>query len=109
MFDMLFDTGIDIDAKDNLQRTTLHWASVYGDAYLIRCLLNSELGPRRADISVTESHNKTAVHLAVAHGQKDALEVLLKCGANVNAIGDGGWSPLHIVRFVPHLWSSLQN
>ena len=37
----------------------------------------------------------TPLHVAAAWGNKEAITLLLKCGADINSQGEGGYTPLH--------------
>ena len=41
------------------------------------------------------THDMTALHFAVRHGNHDIIELLAKSGANLNAADNSGWTPLH--------------
>ncbi|KAL2820683.1 hypothetical protein BJX63DRAFT_379980 [Aspergillus granulosus] len=103
---VLLGTVCDIDAQDELGRTPLHWACATGKESLAEMLLTRPLiasaripgsvaAMAGADVNAVEGRNKTALHLAVAHGNEAMLGLLLKHGAEVNARSDGGWTPLH--------------
>ena len=50
------------------------------------------------DIDVTEEGSfgmDTALHFACANNHLSTVKVLVKAGANVSAIGERGYSPLH--------------
>ena len=49
----------------------------------------------RANVNAIEIRQKTALHLAIAHGRDDIIELLLVHGADVGAKSDGSWTPLH--------------
>ena len=36
------------------------------------------------------------LHIAVANGYRQVLQLLLENGADVNAANDSGWTPLHV-------------
>ncbi|KAL4934327.1 ankyrin repeat protein [Aspergillus undulatus] len=102
----LLRTVCEIDAQDELGRTPLHWACATGKERLAemlltrpmivtaRCSMNG-IAMAGADVNAVEGRNKTALHLAVAHGNETILTLLLRHGADVNARSDGGWTPLH--------------
>jgi cytohesin len=50
-----------------------------------------------ADVNTKDEEGLTALHLAARQGRKDAVELLLAHGANINArlTGWPGWTPLH--------------
>ncbi|KAF2678929.1 hypothetical protein K458DRAFT_480562 [Lentithecium fluviatile CBS 122367] len=118
----LLRKGADVNKKDCKGRNVLHnlaadkhcnWGS-----YVIELLLKEDVaidGPLgqddtqrklcemlltrarlpRANINAVEMKEKTPLHLAVAHGRDDIVELLIHYGANVKARSDGGWTPLH--------------
>ena len=111
-----------IDLADSLGRTTLHWASRVGDSeavdQLIRCgadpnktdtlgntsLHSSISGDSRclelllrakADVELRSVHGQTVLHYISADGwDTTSLEVLLRYGANIEAIDFLGRTPL---------------
>ncbi|KKK18050.1 hypothetical protein ARAM_000740 [Aspergillus rambellii] len=92
-----------LDQPDELGRTPLHWAAATGKYRLAEMLLTRALlvkgiekgGRAGADVNAVELRNKTALHLAVAHGNERIVVLLLRHGADVNARSDGGWTALH--------------
>ena len=57
-----------------------------------------------ADVNTKDEEGLTALHLAARQGRKDAVELLLANGANINArlIGWPGWTPLHEAATANH-------
>lgn len=82
------------DAQDDGKRSPLHWAASTGKKELCEMLLKRQRLPR-ANVNAVEYRQKTALHLAAAHGRDDIIELLLFCGADVMAKSDGTWTPLH--------------
>ncbi|RMJ24336.1 ankyrin repeat protein [Aspergillus sp. HF37] len=83
-----------VDGRDQVGRSPLHWACATGKPRLAVLLLTRPRGPV-ANVDAVEQRNKTALHLAVAHGREDIVLLLLQHRAQVNARSDGGWTPLH--------------
>lgn len=106
---VLLGTECAVDAQDELGRTPLHWACATGkdrfaEMMLARPVIVNVRGGARglggvamagADVNAVEGRNKTALHLAVAHGYEKLVVLLLRHGADINARSDGGWTPLH--------------
>ncbi|OKL64361.1 hypothetical protein UA08_01088 [Talaromyces atroroseus] len=92
---LLLRTNCELDARDKLGRTPLHWACTTGKTHFAKLLLSRPQGCPPGYIDDTELRNKTALHLATAHDREDVIELLLKYGADVNARSDGGWTALH--------------
>lgn len=82
------------DGQDEGKRSPLHWAASTGKKELCEMLLRRQRAPK-ANVNAVEIRQKTALHLAVAHGRDDIVELLLMYGANVMAKSDGSWTPLH--------------
>jgi ankyrin repeat protein/Mg2+ and Co2+ transporter CorA len=82
------------EGQDEGKRSPLHWAASTGKRELCEMLLRRQRAPK-ANVNAVEIRQKTALHLAVAHGRDDIIELLLVCGANVMARSDGSWTPLH--------------
>lgn len=97
VIELLLRTDVAIDGpqgQDETKRTPLHWAASTGKKELCEMLLMRAKGPR-ANINAVEAKEKTALHLAVAHGRDDMVELLIHYGANVQARSDGKWTALH--------------
>ncbi|EED21298.1 ankyrin repeat protein [Talaromyces stipitatus ATCC 10500] len=92
---LLLRTSCELDARDELGRTPLHWACTTGKTHFARLLLSRPQGCPSDYVNVTELRNKAALHLATAHDREDVVELLLEYGADVNARSDGGWTPFH--------------
>jgi ankyrin repeat protein len=82
------------EGQDEGKRSPLHWAASTGKKELCEMLLKRPK-LRRANVNAIEVRQKTALHLAVAHGRDDIIELLLIHGADVMAKSDGGWTALH--------------
>lgn len=91
---LLQQRDVDLDPRDAISRTPLHWTATNNYIDLARALLSGELG-RQADINASQNRGKTALHLAAEHNQVDFVELLLACGAYPDAVSDGRWTPLH--------------
>lgn len=93
----LLKQNISIDGpegQDDQKRSPLHWAASTGKKELCEMLLKRSRLPR-ANVNAVEVRQKTALHLAVAHGKDDIIELLLVHGADIMARSDGSWTPLH--------------
>jgi ankyrin repeat protein len=70
-------------------------------AYLARAfadVLNYEADDVNAPVdplTYCSPDNDTCLHMAAHRGDVRAVQLLLQAGANVNAIGDMGYTPLH--------------
>lgn len=97
VIELLLRQNIAIDGpegQDDTKRSPLHWAASTGKGDLCEMLLMRPKAPR-ANINAVEGKEKTALHLAVAHGRDDIVELLIRHGANIKARSDGGWTALH--------------
>jgi ankyrin repeat protein len=91
---LLQQEHVDLDPRDSISRTPLHWTATNNYIDLARALLAGESG-RRADINAAQNRGKTALHLAAEHNQVDLVELLLAHGAHPDPVSDGRWTPLH--------------
>lgn len=74
--------------------TPLHLAAFFADAATIALLL--EHGGDVAAVSANATAN-TPLHAAIAgRGDPEVIRPLVEAGADVNARGGGGWTPLHL-------------
>jgi len=80
--------GADINAVDGCGEWPLKQAAEANDLERIRWLLN-----HGAQVDLT-STGETALHTAVRHDSREAVEALLTAGANPNQQDVDGWTPL---------------
>jgi ankyrin repeat protein len=69
--ELLLDNGAEIDQRDDLQRTTLHWAANWGNIKLIELLLS-----RGADINLRDGLNRTPLDLALEEKHEELVGLL---------------------------------
>lgn len=91
---LLLGRGVEMDPRDPLGRTPLHWTAKNNHLGLARALLSGEF-LRLADVDAAQNRGKTALHLAAENNQVDFVDLLLGHGANPEAASDGRWTPLH--------------
>jgi uncharacterized protein len=73
--------------------TALALAGHFGRLEILQILLGYGADPNAV------SHNllgNTPLHAAIAGNQREAVALLIRNGANVNATDNGGWTPLHL-------------
>ena len=88
------DMGTDVNLKDDLQMTPLH----YADTKKITELLIA----KGADVDGMGVHGLTCLHYAARRGHKEIAELLIAKGANVNAKDNFEYTPLHCAAFNGH-------
>jgi len=64
-------------------------------------LVQKIIGEDKSQIGVKDEFGNTPLHCAVFSGHIKIVELLLKCGAKVNAQDDGGLTPLFLSLFFP--------
>jgi ankyrin repeat protein len=91
---LLVGAGANMEARDSIDRTPLLWAATMGNLALMDALLSGELG-KKANIHAANKKGRNALHLAAESNHEKMVELLLRRGANPNAVSDGRWTALH--------------
>jgi ankyrin repeat protein len=86
----LLSVGADVNAKDNLGVTPLHWASENGHVQVVIELLG-----HGANIEAKENAGWTPLHLASMRGHVQVVVELLEHGADIEANDNEDGTPLH--------------
>ena len=85
------ERGADVNEKDSMQGTALHWASLHGFSQLAIALVDNG-----ADIDARDSRSSTPLLWACRKNREDVAMVLIEKGADINAQDPKGLTPLHI-------------
>jgi len=88
---------VDVNAKDDVGETPLHWAAWIGHKEIVELLIT-------AGADVNAKGDGTPLHHAALRGKKEIVELLIANGADVNT--KGGWmvgTPLHYVVVGGHI------
>jgi ankyrin repeat protein len=86
----LLSVGADVNAKDNDDRTPLHWACLCGHVQV-----GKELKEHGADIEAKDDDGDTPLHAAAMSGHLTVVKALLSGGANILASNNLGQLPIH--------------
>jgi ankyrin repeat protein len=104
---LVLSVGADVNAKDNLGRTSLHWACIKENLAVVNELLcpsdcngaASILDKRKsrggANIDAKDACGNTPLHVAAVMGHLAIVKALLSGGANILAINNRGKLPIH--------------
>ena len=80
----------DVNVKDDIDRTPLHYAANNGHAAVLATLIAA-----RANVNAQDFYNLTPLHLAADNGHAAVVPALVAAGADVNAKDDSSGAPLH--------------
>ena len=94
----LLAQGADIEAKDEKERTPLHWASFKGHSEVVEVLLD-----RGADIYAKAHEGLLPLHQAVGGGSAAVVALLSRYAADVNCADEIGRTPLILAAELGHL------
>jgi ankyrin repeat protein len=88
----LIENGTRIHPDDHQQRNILHWVARMGTADILSILLECGVDVR--------ADGRTALHLAIMEGAVECVRLLLRAGANPNAIDNApsGGSSVKLLR-----------
>ena len=101
----LLKAGADPNQKDNLGWAPLHHAIKTDNASLDMITILVHNG---ANVAVTDNHLRTPLHRAAQFGHVQAVQLLLRLGANPNAQDKNGWTPLDRGRAHPAIVRVLE-
>ena len=83
--------SINVDAADDFNYTSLHWASQGGHSEIVR-----ELLMRGTDVTAKNQNLRTPLHLASYSGDTETMRLLIERGADVSAQDRRHKTPLHL-------------
>ena len=89
---LLVDHKADVTSVNNEGQTPLHKAfdGYWSDTAAVCCpLITNE------SVNVADRHGNRALYIAVRNGDIQIVQMLLDCGADVNALNEDGQTPLH--------------
>src|SRR3990172_3577318 len=97
LINILLDHGADIEARDNNDFTSLHYAAFNGHQVTVALLLE-----RGANIEARDNQGVTPLHIAALDGHQATVALLLDRGANIESQGNQGQTPLHYAAAYGH-------
>ena len=81
--------GVDVNVKDKIRGTPLHYAAAYGQKKIVELLIAAG-----SDVNLKDQEGKTSLHYAAVNGRKFIVELLFTKNADVNAEDENGRTPL---------------
>ena len=95
---VLIANGTIVDAKTKGGATPLHFAAAGGDVEAAELLIDEG-----ADLNARDEFGTTPMHDAAVWGEPEAVELLIRQGADIDARDTWGGTPLH--RAIPLHWT----
>ncbi|KAM8930209.1 CARD- and ANK-domain containing inflammasome adapter protein-like [Pelodytes ibericus] len=90
----LVDKGTDINARNDMDYTSLLLAAELGKSEAAQALVE-----KGAHLDARTPNLNTALHLAVQGGDATITKLLLRKGMNINITGAGDQTPIHVAAF----------
>ncbi|KAF4040597.1 Ankyrin repeats (many copies) [Phytophthora infestans] len=90
----LLESGVNLDVKDEDERTPLHWACATGRLDVAEFLLERA----KTTVNVQDDAGWTPLMSAASAGHGDIVGLLLSKGADANLPNENGQIPLHYYR-----------
>ena len=81
--------GVDVNLKDKIRGTPLHYAAAYGHKDIVKLLIAAG-----ADVNLEDQVGKTSMHYAAVNGRKVIVQLLFANNSDVNAKDEKGKTPL---------------
>ncbi|XP_002200002.2 ATP-dependent clpX-like chaperone, mitochondrial isoform X1 [Taeniopygia guttata] len=94
----LIRRGVDIKAKNNAERTALHWAAGAGSVDAVRLLLEHDV-----PVDDEDSFGMNALLLSAWFGHLRVLQILVNAGAKINRVNRNGRNLLHCAAQRGHI------
>ena len=86
----LIASGADVDDRDGIGASALHWSTTNNHEKVVETLIDSG-----ADVNARDENRTTLLHLAADEGNEVILRALLASGAAVQVKDKDGLTPLH--------------
>ena len=98
---ILLDNGAIIDKQDAFGQTALHLAAQNPKGESLEPL--KYLIERGADVNIRDNKGNTPLHIAFASENDDAVDILIKAGANTQIRNNAGKLYNQVARGVPDI------
>jgi len=85
---------INVNKKDDNERTPLHFAALKGNEKAIKLLKM-----RGANPNIEDCHGSIPLHLAAKHNNPEAVKLLIDMGSELNVQDRYGNTPLHLAAY----------
>ena len=90
---LLIEKGVDINKKDNQNRTPLHICALYGQIQSANSLVDAGVLLDEQDI-----HGKTPLHIALEHNRIEIARILIQKGSNLELEDNKQMTPISMLN-----------
>ena len=90
IFPLINLSSVELNKTDNKGYSLLHWAAMQNNTHLIHTLIQAGLNP-----NINNTSGKTPLMSAAQNANNEAIEDLLKLGADINQQDSIGFTALH--------------
>ena len=93
------ESNVEVDPPTDFGGTAIHYAADVGDYQIVDMLIDANAKA----VNGKEKTGRTPLHWAADHGHFDVVRLLLRHGADINAVTNDGETAFHLAAGGGHL------